>query len=87
MDTKGALTPTRENALSARGDPARGLRSGSVCRKWSSSTGLTAVSKFKPHLHVPAQWAVGTHRKGTSRMKKSNFQNELTNQKFDSSSD
>ena len=33
---------------------------------WASSTGLTAVSKFKPRL--PAQWAVGTHRKGPSRM-------------------
>ena len=33
---------------------------------WASSTGLTAVSKFKPCL--PAQWAVGTHRKGSSRM-------------------
>ena len=37
-------------------------------RKWASSTGLTAVSKFKPRL--PAQWAVGTHRKGPSRMEK-----------------
>ena len=27
-----------------------------------------AVSKFKPRL--PAQWAVGTHRKGPSRMEK-----------------
>ena len=35
---------------------------------WASSTGLTAVSKFKPRL--PAQWAVGTHRKGSSRMEK-----------------
>ena len=26
---------------------------------WSSSTGLTAVSKYKPRLD--AQWAVGTH--------------------------
>ena len=33
---------------------------------WATSTGLTAVSKIKPHL--PAQWAVGTHRKGPSRM-------------------
>ena len=32
---------------------------------WASSTGLTAVSKCKPRL--PAQWAVGTHRKGPSR--------------------
>ena len=32
----------------------------------ASSTGLTAVSKFKPRL--PAHWAVGTHRKGPSRM-------------------
>ena len=36
--------------------------------QWASSTGLTAVSKFKPRL--PAQWAVGTHRKGPSRMEK-----------------
>ena len=35
---------------------------------WASPTGLTAVSKLKPRL--PAQWAVGTHRKGTSRMEK-----------------
>ena len=35
---------------------------------WASSTGLTAVSKFKPRL--PAQWAVGTYRKGPSRMEK-----------------
>ena len=35
---------------------------------WASSTGLTEVCKFKPRL--PAQWAVGTHRKGPSRMKK-----------------
>ena len=35
---------------------------------WASSTGLTAVSKFKPRL--PAHWAVGTHRKGPSRMEK-----------------
>ena len=35
---------------------------------WASSTGLTAVSKIKPRL--PAQWAVGTHRKGPSRMEK-----------------
>ena len=35
---------------------------------WASSTGLTAVSKFKPRL--PAQWAVGTRRKGPSRMEK-----------------
>ena len=35
---------------------------------WASSTGLTAVSKFKPRL--PAQWAVGTHRIGPSRMEK-----------------
>ena len=33
---------------------------------WASSTGLTAVSKIKHRL--PAQWAVGTHRKGPSRM-------------------
>ena len=41
-----------------------------VCRSiyWTSSTHLTVVSKFKPHL--PAQWAVGTHRKGQSRMEK-----------------
>ena len=39
--------------------------------QWASSTGLSAVSKFKPRL--PAQWAVGTHRKGPSRMEKSNF--------------
>ena len=50
--------------------------------QWASSTGLTAVIKFKPRL--PAQLAVGTHRKGPSRMEKSNFQNEPTNQKFDS---
>ena len=37
-------------------------------RQWASSTGLTGVSKFKPRL--PAQWAVGTHRKGPSRMEK-----------------
>ena len=37
-------------------------------RYWASSTGLTAVSKFKPRL--PAQWAFGTHRKGPSRMEK-----------------
>ena len=49
---------------------------------WASSTGLTAVSNFKPRL--PAQWAVGTHRIGPSRMEKSNFENELTNQKLDS---
>ena len=36
--------------------------------QWASSTGLTAVSKFKPRL--PAQWAAGTHRKGFSRMEK-----------------
>ena len=36
--------------------------------QWASSTGPTAVSNFKPHL--PAQWAVGTHRKGPSRMRK-----------------
>ena len=36
--------------------------------QWASSTGLTAVSKFK--LRLPAQWAVGTHRKGPSRMEK-----------------
>ena len=35
---------------------------------WASSTDLTAVSKFKPHQ--PAQWALGTHRKGPSRMEK-----------------
>ena len=35
---------------------------------WASSTGLTAVSKFKPRL--PAQRALGTHRKGPSRMEK-----------------
>ena len=33
---------------------------------WASSTGLTVVIKFKPRL--PAQWAVGSHRKGPSRM-------------------
>ena len=38
------------------------------CSQWASSTGLTVVSKFKPRL--PAQWAVGTHRKGSSRMEK-----------------
>ena len=37
-------------------------------KDWASSTGLTAVSKFKPRL--PAQWAVGTHRIGPSRMEK-----------------
>ena len=36
--------------------------------QWASSNGLTAVSKFKPRL--PAQWAVGTHHKGPSRMEK-----------------
>ena len=35
---------------------------------WASSTGLTAVRKFKPRL--PAPWAVSTHRKGASRMDK-----------------
>ena len=35
---------------------------------WASSTGLTAVSKFKPRL--PAQWVIGTHRKGPSRTEK-----------------
>ena len=43
----------------------------SAARQWASSTGLTAVSKFKPRL--PAQWAVGTHRKGPSRMEKVTF--------------
>ena len=41
------------------------------CCTWASTTGLTAVSKFKPRL--PAQWAVGTHRKGPSRMEKGTF--------------
>ena len=36
--------------------------------EWANSTYLTAVSKFKPRL--PAQWSVGTHRKGPSRMEK-----------------
>ena len=36
--------------------------------KLASSTGLTAVSKFKPR--PPVQWAAGTHRKGPSRMEK-----------------
>ena len=36
--------------------------------QWASSTGLTAVSIFKPRLH--AQWAVGIHHKGLSRMEK-----------------
>ena len=36
--------------------------------KRDSSTGLTAVSKITPRL--PVQWAVGTHRKGASRMEK-----------------
>ena len=31
-------------------------------RHWASSTRLTTMSLFKPRL--PAQWAVGTHRKG-----------------------
>ena len=31
---------------------------------WESSTGLTAVGKFKPYL--PAQWAISTHQKGSS---------------------
>ena len=40
-----------------------------LCQQyWTSSIGLTAVSKFKPRL--PAQWAVGTHRKGPSGMEK-----------------
>ena len=39
-----------------------------LLKQWASSTGLTAVSKFKPRL--PAQWAVGTHRIGPSRMEK-----------------
>ena len=39
-----------------------------IVSHWASSTGLTAVSKFKPHL--PAQWAVGTHRNGPSRTEK-----------------
>ena len=34
---------------------------------WASLTVLTAVSKFKPRLHV--QWAIGSHRKG-SQMEK-----------------
>ena len=34
----------------------------------ANSTGLTAVSKFKPRL--PAQWVVGDHRYGPSRMQK-----------------
>ena len=39
--------------------------------QWASSTGLTAVSKFK--TRPPAQWVVGTHRKGPSRMEKVTF--------------
>ena len=34
---------------------------------WASSTGFTAVSKSMPSQ--PAQWAIGTHCKGPSRMK------------------
>ena len=37
-------------------------------KQWASLTGLTAASKFKPWL--PAQWAVGTHRKDPSQMEK-----------------
>ena len=39
-----------------------------VLLQWASSTGLTAVSKFKPRLS--AQWAFGTHRNGLSRIEK-----------------
>ena len=39
-----------------------------ICHHWTSLTGLTAVSEFKPHL--PAQWTVGTHHKGPSRIEK-----------------
>ena len=35
--------------------------------QWASSIGLTVVNKSKPRL--PAQWAIGTHRKDPSRMK------------------
>ena len=44
------------------------LENADTPKRWASSTGLTAVSKIKPRL--PAQWAVGTHRKGPSRMEK-----------------
>ena len=54
-------------------------------RYWASSTGLTAVSKFKPRL--PAQWAVGTHRKGPSRMEKVTSRMNWPNQKFNSNSE
>ena len=37
-------------------------------KQWAGSTGLTAVNEIKPRL--PAQWAVGTHGKGPSRMEK-----------------
>ena len=60
------------------------LRIASVCcgfnpeKSWASSTGLTAVSKYKPptptphpHPHpTPSTIAVGTHRKGPSRTEK-----------------
>ena len=36
-------------------------------QQWTSSTGFTTVSKLKPHL--PVQWAIGTHGKGSNRMK------------------
>ena len=41
------------------------------------------MSNFEPRLL--AQWTVGTHRKGPVEWK-SNFQNELANQKFDPNS-
>ena len=52
-----------------------------------SSTGRTAVSKFKPR--VPAKWAVGTHECSHAKAQsngKSNSQNGLPNQKFDPNS-
>ena len=68
-----------ENAMEANPSKFQGIfsreinrpRFQCVCwrkRYWASSTGLTAVSKFKPRL--PAQWVFGTHRKGPSRMEK-----------------
>ena len=43
-------TPTRENARSARADPARGLRSGSVCKNCDAvySCVIEPVSAFSP---------------------------------------
>ena len=48
--------------------PLTAIIGGIFQKQWASSTDLTTVSKFRPRL--PAQWAVGTHRKGSSRMEK-----------------